>query len=93
MNREQPKKGQNTRDIKGWRDWNPDQLWDTPMNPNDRRLLRVKIDDLKRQIDTLDSLWVMRLNREESIQRDMLKMVKHLDVQEIDCEVWRKRDK
>src|SRR3546814_3380378 len=42
---DEAKKGRQIQRFKGLGEMNPEQLWDTTVNPDTRRLLQVKIED------------------------------------------------
>jgi DNA gyrase subunit B len=42
---DEAKKGRSVQRFKGLGEMNPEQLWDTTVNPETRRLLKVRIED------------------------------------------------
>jgi len=74
------KKGAYIQRYKGLGEMNPEQLWETTMNPEDRRLLKVVIDDDEVASDT----FVLFMGDEVEPRRNYIethaKDVKHLDV-------------
>jgi len=74
------KKGAYIQRYKGLGEMNPEQLWETTMTPENRRLLQVKIDDDETASDT----FVLFMGDEVEPRRNYIeshaKDVKHLDV-------------
>jgi len=74
------KKGAYIQRYKGLGEMNPEQLWETTMNPEERRLLKVVIDDDELASDT----FVLFMGDEVEPRRNYIethaKDVKHLDV-------------
>ncbi len=72
--------GINLQRYKGLGEMNPEQLWETTMNPETRMLLRVKMEDAVKVAETFAILMGEEtLPRREFIQRNAL-FVKNLDI-------------
>jgi DNA gyrase subunit B len=77
---ESAKKGAYIQRYKGLGEMNPDQLWETTMTPENRKLLQVKIDDLEKASDT----FILFMGDEVEPRRNYIethaKDVQHLDI-------------
>jgi len=74
------KKGAYIQRYKGLGEMNPEQLWETTMNPEDRRLLRVVIDDEEKASDTFVLFMGDEVEPRRAYIETHAKDVKHLDV-------------
>ncbi|NPA60383.1 MAG: DNA gyrase subunit B, partial [Epsilonproteobacteria bacterium] len=74
------KKGAYIQRYKGLGEMNPEQLWDTTMDPENRRLLRVVIDDDMEASDTFTLFMGDEVEPRRNYIQTHAKDVKHLDV-------------
>ncbi len=74
------KKGAYIQRYKGLGEMNPEQLWETTMNPEDRRLLKVIIDDEQKASDTFTLFMGDEVEPRREYIEQHAKDVQHLDV-------------
>ncbi len=74
------RKGAYIQRYKGLGEMNPEQLWETTMDPENRRLLQITIDDLEKASDTFTLFMGDEVEPRRNYIETHAKDVKHLDV-------------
>ena len=74
------KKGAYIQRYKGLGEMNPEQLWETTMSPENRRLLKISIADVQSASDTFNLFMGDEVEPRRNYIQDHAKDVKHLDI-------------
>jgi DNA gyrase subunit B len=74
------RKGAYIQRYKGLGEMNPEQLWETTMDPENRRLLQITIDDLEKASETFTLFMGDEVEPRRNYIETHAKDVKHLDV-------------
>ncbi len=77
---EKVKKGVYIQRYKGLGEMNPDQLWETTMNPENRTLLKVEINDFLESESVFDTLMGSDAFKRRAFIEENALNVKNLDV-------------
>ncbi len=77
---DQSKRGINVQRYKGLGEMNPDQLWDTTLDPSYRSILKVKVDDAQRADEIFSELMGEDVDKRKTFIQSNAKKVSNLDV-------------
>lgn len=73
-------KGINLQRYKGLGEMNPDQLWETTLDPEKRSFLQVNVDDAKEADDVFDTLMGGEVSSRKKFIQSQAQYVKNLDI-------------
>ena len=74
------KRGITVQRYKGLGEMNPDQLWDTTLDPSFRSILKVKVDDAQRADEIFSELMGEDVDKRKTFIQSNAKKVSNLDV-------------